>query len=151
MFFPVTDWPLLDKKVCLHKSNQQLFIQVSKKAIRVRNPPETWIWQVAHKAYRPHERILNYAMVSTQLHSGTKIRRVGFKWVLRIRRNDDRSCLVSLSYMEQTASIFLQLSVALFLLFFHVWLHRCVYLIFEVFFFCFIAIFYLTRGENGDI
>lgn len=99
--------------MCLRKSNQQLFYPSLQKAIRVRTPKRESD-ELLTKAYHTHERILNYAMVSTQLHRGTKIHRAGFKWVLHIRNHYDLFCLVSLSYMEQTVSIFLRLSVALF-------------------------------------
>lgn len=49
---------------------------------------------------------------------GPKSTELGFKWVLHIRNHYDLFCLVSLSYMEQTVSILLRLSVALFFFFF---------------------------------
>lgn len=60
--------------------------------------------------------------------------------------------LFGIPQLHGTNSVDLSSAVSgpFFLLFFHVWLHLCVYLIFKVVF-CFIAVLSLTQGQNGNI
>lgn len=143
------------KKVCLRKSNQRLFTRVSKKAMRVRNPPK----RESDELLTKHTARMSACWITlrcpTQLRRGTKIRRAGFKWVLHIRNHYDLFFLFGIPQLHGTNSVDLSSAVSGPPFFFFVILScmtssLCLFNL-QSRLLCFIAVLSLTRGQNGNI
>lgn len=143
------------KKVCLRKSNQRLFTRVSKKAMRVRNPPK----RESDELLTKHTARMSACWITlrcpTQLRRGTKIRRAGFKWVLHIRNHYDLFFFVwypSVTWNKQCRSFFgCQWPPLFFFVILSCMTSSLCLFNLQSRLLCFIAVLSLTRGQNGNI